>query len=360
VPVDVAGLASGVTALEAGEAHTCIVGAAGNVACWGYNGEGALGNGTRTLSRVPVATTGLGSGVVGVAAGSLHSCALLADGSVRCWGGNLDGQLGDGTYTQNRLTPVATVALGASPVTALASGGHHVCALAASGVVQCWGLGIFGQLGNGGANSFPSPVGVVVESRCATFTDVDAASPFCPSVQWLRNRKVTLGCVAGQYCPTASVSRLAMSAFMNRLGTALGAEVVTQQDFSGAFDPGTVPRLCTTSVVPELAVPRRAEVDAIVNATASADVGLGLAIVASVDGGGTWKVVSDPVQLAVVRANGWSVLRASASLDLEPGRTARFALAVGTGGLPAASTIDDSTCNLRVRLDNRNGATVPY
>ena len=364
VPVDVVGLPSGIAMVASGYFHTCALQAAGTVYCWGYNGYGALGDGTTTSSRVPKQVTGLGAAAYAIAAGEYHTCALVSDGTptggVKCWGMNLDGQLGDGTTSQYRLTPVSVVALPAVTPMHLTAGARHTCMRDLSGAVYCWGSNLFGQLGNGGANSFPSPVGVVVDGRCATFTDVDAASPFCPSVQWLRNRKVTLGCVAGQYCPAASVSRLAMSAFMNRLGTALGAEFVTQQEFSGAFDPGTVPRLCTTSVVPELTVSRRAEVDAIINATASADVGLGLAIVASVDGGNTWKVVSEPVQLAVVRANGWSVLRASASLDLEPGRTARFALAVGTGGLPAGGTIDDSTCNLRVRLDNRNGASVPY
>ena len=60
-----------------------------------------------------------------------------------------------------------------------------------------------------------------IAAPCAGFTDVDDTGPFCPNVTWIRNRNITLGCEAGLYCPTAPVSRLAMAAFMNRLGNVL-------------------------------------------------------------------------------------------------------------------------------------------
>jgi alpha-tubulin suppressor-like RCC1 family protein len=83
--------------------------------------------------------------VTALAAGAMHTCALLETGTVQCWGMNLSRQLGDGTAT-NRATPTEVVGL--RGVTALAAGAMHTCALLETGTVQCWGNNAFGQLGN--------------------------------------------------------------------------------------------------------------------------------------------------------------------------------------------------------------------
>ncbi len=107
--MDVSGLVDAVQ-FAAGGAHVCALRASGGVACWGANGHGQLGDGTVATRTMPVATMGLGSAaVVQVSVGDFHSCALLADGTVRCWGENADGQLGDGTTT---VRQVATVVVG--------------------------------------------------------------------------------------------------------------------------------------------------------------------------------------------------------------------------------------------------------
>ena len=72
---------------------------------------------------------------------------------------------------------------------------------------------------------------------CAGFTDVDDTSPFCQNVEWIKNRGVTLGCTATTlYCPADAVSRLAMSAFMNRLGVALTPGALRVDTSPGAID----------------------------------------------------------------------------------------------------------------------------
>jgi alpha-tubulin suppressor-like RCC1 family protein len=80
-----------------------------------------------------------------VASGSDHTCALLAGGTVACWGANNRGQLGDGTYTMNRPTPVAVSGL--TGAVAIAGGFAHTCAVVTGGTVKCWGDNYWGQLG---------------------------------------------------------------------------------------------------------------------------------------------------------------------------------------------------------------------
>ncbi|MBK6311085.1 MAG: hypothetical protein IPF42_11045 [Candidatus Microthrix sp.] len=149
VPVAVIGIANA-TAIAASNFQTCALLADGGVSCWGFNGEGQLGNGTTTDSSVPVLVTGI-TDATAVAIGNSHSCALLADGGVSCWGRNDYGLLGDGT-TIDSSVPIPVT--GITDATAIASHGYHSCALLADGGVSCWGINQWGQLGNGTASWF--------------------------------------------------------------------------------------------------------------------------------------------------------------------------------------------------------------
>ena len=210
--VDVVGLESRVEAIAAGASHTCALTSVGGVKCWGYNASGQLGNGQKTCkafltcsknaSSTPVDVVGLTRGVSAIAAGEFHTCAITNSGGVKCWGSQSSGELGNGTGDSSSV-PVDVVGLtggvsaiaagahvscavasggtaqcwGGSPrsvaglpggVTAIAMGGTsagatsaHACALTSAGAIKCWGDNVNGQLGNGSLKNSSTPVDVV-------------------------------------------------------------------------------------------------------------------------------------------------------------------------------------------------------
>lgn len=160
-PVPVTGL-SGMTGIAAGSNHTCAV-ASGAAKCWGSNADRALGNGGSASKpeSAPVAVTGLTSGVTRISSGIYHSCAIFnasgVVGGVKCWGGNYNGQLGDGTI-YNRSTPVAVSNI-SSGVTSISTNQYHSCAVV-SGAAKCWGRNDYAQLGDGLKTTTYLPVDV--------------------------------------------------------------------------------------------------------------------------------------------------------------------------------------------------------
>jgi alpha-tubulin suppressor-like RCC1 family protein len=133
----------------------------GTARCWGGNNNGELGDNSNTDAVTPATvadTSGMAlSGVAELALGNQHSCALLTNGTVRCWGGNASG-------TGEQLTGV----------TAIASGAFHVCALLVDGTVWCWGSNYYGELGSGVAN--PGSASWYPPVQVAGLTDVAAIS----------------------------------------------------------------------------------------------------------------------------------------------------------------------------------------
>jgi alpha-tubulin suppressor-like RCC1 family protein len=167
-PVTVSGITTA-TAVSSGYFHTCAVLQDGTVRCWGDNTYGQLGDGTTIIppavrggpstahSATPVTVSGISTAVTVAAADGFHTCAVLQDGTVRCWGDNSTGQLGNGSTT-NSSTPV-TVS-GITTATAVTGGDYHTCALLQDGTVRCWGLNYSGQLGNGSVYDSSTPVTV--------------------------------------------------------------------------------------------------------------------------------------------------------------------------------------------------------
>ena len=155
LPAPVAG-ALRFVAIAGGDQHTCALAADSVGYCWGGNIEGQLGDSQAPSRASPTAVTG-GHRLGQLATGGLHSCAVAAGGAAWCWGANQRGQLGDGAAGANRRYPVP---VGAAGFTRIAAGGAHSCGVALAEVV-CWGDNTRGQLGTGAADSFagtPVPV----------------------------------------------------------------------------------------------------------------------------------------------------------------------------------------------------------
>jgi len=154
-PVTVYGLtdAAGITASDS---YTCAWKTDGTAWCWGRNDQGCLGDGTGISRLVPVQVGGLtGTTVTKLVTGNLHTCALLSDGTIRCWGYGTYGQLGNGS-TASRSTAFAVS--GITSAVDVAAGYYHTCAVLADGTGRCWGMGGYGRLGNGGTTQQNSPV----------------------------------------------------------------------------------------------------------------------------------------------------------------------------------------------------------
>jgi alpha-tubulin suppressor-like RCC1 family protein len=155
-------LTGAVRKLVAGERHTCALTEAGTLRCWGYNGAGQLGqsisgdlywgNAANELPSTLASDINMGAQVTDVAAGDSYNCALSSAGQLKCWGGGFYGQLGYGGTGNpaNLPAPPATgVNLDGVSAYRITAGLFHTCALRSNGTARCWGRGDNGRLGRG-------------------------------------------------------------------------------------------------------------------------------------------------------------------------------------------------------------------
>ncbi|OYU32433.1 MAG: RCC1 repeat-containing protein [Comamonadaceae bacterium PBBC2] len=145
-----------VIAVSAGGYHTCVLLRDGAVQCWGSNYYGQTGNGSRSDSATVGAVAGVRNAIA-ISAGSDSSCAVLGSGTVQCWGSKISDKLGTGNTTVSAIPlPVE----GLSNVTSVSTKYGNACVTLSSGAVQCWGLNFSGQLGNGSTSGSATPATV--------------------------------------------------------------------------------------------------------------------------------------------------------------------------------------------------------
>ncbi len=147
-PVAVDNLTGVVNMIAAGGIHTCAALQAGGVQCWGNNSSGQLGNqATLFIQATPVWVANLSETIQSLAAGFQSTCAVTYSGRLYCWGANVDGQLGNGTFADASQPKIVTGL--PTTVPAVATGSSHTCALLQNQRIYCWGSDVEGELGLG-------------------------------------------------------------------------------------------------------------------------------------------------------------------------------------------------------------------
>lgn len=181
--------------LDAGTNHTCGLTADHAAYCWGSNQAGQLGSDQAALGLIPVAVQG-GHVFAAITVGGSHSCGLTTDGVAYCWGNNAAGQLGVGDEVPRSATPLAVQ--GGLTFASLSAGEAHTCGLTTTGALYCWGWNFDGQLGNANgstSSAMPSPVAgghtflVVSAGGSHSCAIDDAHAAYC----WGSNRDGQLG-----------------------------------------------------------------------------------------------------------------------------------------------------------------------
>ena len=157
------------TAIAAGSVHTCAILSNNKVKCWGYNYYGQTGGGTQNAKNTLTLNGTLGSPLsnsetaTALAAGQYHTCVILSDKSVKCWGSNSSGQTGGGTPLSAGET-----------ATAIAAGESHTCAILLDKSVKCWGKNSSGEIGDGTPLSVGETATAIVAGvyhNCAILSD---------------------------------------------------------------------------------------------------------------------------------------------------------------------------------------------
>lgn len=171
-PAVVSGL-SACRAITAGDYHSLAVDYTGSVKSWGSNAQGQLGDGTTANTSTPVSVSGLFN-IVAVSAGTHFSAALHADGTVWTWGSGSSGQLGNGTTASTQPTPAKVPGL--TGVIAITAGGYHALALKSDGSVWAWGHNSYGQLGINSTGYATVPTQVRSEMATNILADIRAIS----------------------------------------------------------------------------------------------------------------------------------------------------------------------------------------
>ena len=217
-PTPVPGL-SGAMAISAGTFEASALLSDGTVKDWGRNVTGGLGNGAVTTATPcqclpPVAVNGL-AGVKAVSAGGLHGMALLVGGGVQAWGYNTEGQLGNGATSSGgcECIPTPVSVSGTSGIQQIAAGGYHSLALLPDGSAQSWGRNDEGQLGTGdtGDRAAPGPVSGLSGASAVTASELGSFALVGPSqaltVSLAGAAAGTVGGPTGIVCPLSCAAR---------------------------------------------------------------------------------------------------------------------------------------------------------
>ena len=211
--------------LSCGTSHTCAVISNGSVLCWGGGTSGQLGNGQVPGSQLtPVAATGI-TNAVQVDAGNSHTCAVLKTGAIMCWGDSASGKLGNGASSGIYSSPVQVTGItkGVAVCTSMSS----TCALLSDRTVACWGNALNGVLGNNDITNtiYATPVAVLNLQDAVQIAGADAH--YCAMratggvVCWgtAGNGRLGNGVTSGSYGTPVTVTGLTNAIYIDSAGS---------------------------------------------------------------------------------------------------------------------------------------------
>ena len=215
-----------------------------------------------------------------------------------------------------------------------------------------------------------------VAAPCGGFIDVDdtvVSSDFCQSVEWIKNRGVTLGCGTGLYCPDNAVNRLQMAAFMKRLGGVLSPAPTLLEASPGAIDLDVLPtpRICITPEIdpppvppatdPGKPYPRRAFIHTTFSGQAAGALQYRTDLQFSSDNGASWDFVwPNYANRDGTTGAHWVSSSQSGSVDLDANLTYRFSILVRREGVGTTADFSDSRCFVTVAVYSRTGSSTPF
>ncbi|MEC8340449.1 MAG: putative Ig domain-containing protein, partial [Candidatus Thermoplasmatota archaeon] len=225
-------------AITGGEQHFCAILDDDSVKCWGNGANGKLGTGSTSGQNTPTSTSGsFGSGryAVAIDAGYQHTCVILDNGALTCWGDDSNGQLGNGATTGTKSSlQSATVNLGAGRTAiSLSAGGKHTCAQLDNDELMCWGHRGSGQVGdNGGFNNPSDRTSPVSPNGGHTYLDTgvfpsslvaDATCSISPALP--AGMSLTQGTCAIAGTPTATATNATYTVWANISGQSFSGQV---------------------------------------------------------------------------------------------------------------------------------------
>jgi len=237
--------------------ETQAAGGASSAWAWGSNAQGQLGDGSLTSSSTPVGVVlPAGTTLSAIAAGGYHNLALTSGGNVLAWGRNDYGQLGNGTATSNRSTPVQVNLPPGTTATAIAAGEYHSLALTSTGQVLAWGYNGNGELGNATtidsslplAVIMPLPAGLVVTKIAAGLGDSLALTSTGQVLAWGDNASGQLGNASTSSSSTpvqvavaggTTVTDIAGGAYHSLARTSAGQVLAWGLNYEGQLGNGT-------------------------------------------------------------------------------------------------------------------------
>ncbi|MFO1311860.1 MAG: Ig domain-containing protein [Burkholderiales bacterium] len=214
---------------------------------------------------------------------------------------------------------------------------------------------------NGTAPNATQTFTLIVTAPCGGFTDVTTGDIFCNSSDWLKNRGVTLGCTATQYCPTQFVTRAQMALFMQRLGDAISPAIYSDNVIgTGALNVDNRPSFCTTPAFPAMNYPRVALVSWMFDGYADGALDVRVYSRTSFDNLGSY--ATNEVSLPRLRVNdrAWSTVSANVKVNIPAGSSPRFGLRMDRIQGLFSGNFTDGRCNISVIMTSVNGGALPY